>query len=70
MAIADAKKADALRVLDMCGIPLGVDFHMLRCDQVERLVEQADIRRYRKPKNANGSRGRYFHDLMQRRARR
>jgi len=55
-------------VLDACGISIPADFHALSSGKVESLLAWADHYRYRKPKNANGSRARYFHDLMQRRA--
>ena len=51
----------ARRILIACQIPASSDFDTLRGSQVECLLEEADRRRYRKPKNANGSRGRYFH---------
>lgn len=56
-------------VLTACGIARDADFHTLSPSTVESLLAWADHYKYRKPKNANGSRGRYFHDLMQRRAR-
>jgi hypothetical protein len=65
----NATAPDAARsVLRNCNIPLGADFHALPAGTVESLLMWADACRYRKPKNANGSRGRYFHALMQRRA--
>lgn len=48
---------------------VSADFHQLTSSQVDQLLEEADRVRYRKPKNANGSRARYFHALLQRRAR-
>jgi hypothetical protein len=50
----------------MCHAPLGGNFHSLGTDVVAALIEEADERRYRRPKNANGSRARYFHDYLQR----
>lgn len=55
-------------VLSACSVPRGANFHTLPASTVESLLAWADHYRYRKPKSANGSRGRYFHDLMQRRA--
>lgn len=55
--------------LNACGVALGADFDSLRSSTVESLLAWADHYHYRKPKNANGSRGRYFHDMLQRRAR-
>jgi hypothetical protein len=65
---AEAERVNAQYVLKGCRIPLGADFHTLDREQVERLLEEADRTRYQRPRNANGSRARYFHDLMQRRA--
>jgi hypothetical protein len=45
-----------------------VDFHTLRSEMVDRILIFADEYRYRKPRNANGSRARYFHAMLQRRA--
>ncbi len=42
------------------------DFHALSSAQVERLLQEADLVGYRKPKNASGSRGRYFFAYLQR----
>lgn len=42
------------------------DFCTLRASEVERVLEAADLVKYRRPKNANGSRGRYFYARMQR----
>lgn len=36
------------------------DWHAMDSDQKERVLAAADTWKYRKPKNANGSRGRYF----------
>ncbi len=46
------------------------DFCTLSSSEVQRVLDEADEAGYRKPKNANGSRGRYFHALLQRRKRR
>lgn len=45
-------------------IPLNADFHTLPTDTVGRIIEAADARKYRAPKNANGSRARYFHAML------
>lgn len=42
------------------------DFHALSIRVVELIIEQADLMGYRKPKNANGSRARYYWALLQR----
>lgn len=44
------------------------DFHKLSPDVVEALLEVADLVKYRKPRNANGSRARCFHAYLTRRA--
>lgn len=66
----DAYRGDARAVLASIGAEIGQDFHTLNTGQVWALLEAADVRRYRKPRNANGSRARYFYALLQRRARR
>jgi hypothetical protein len=54
--------------LERCNVPVGADFHTLSSSQVDALLTEADFFRYRKPTNANGSRGRYFHAHLQRKA--
>lgn len=55
-----------------CAILVGVgatrqtDFHTLSSSKVDDLLRAADHYKYRKPKNANGSRGRYFFAYVQR----
>jgi hypothetical protein len=65
----EAERANARAVLAANHVALGQDFFTLRADQVAGLLEEADRVHYRKPRAANGSRGRYFHALLQRRAR-
>jgi hypothetical protein len=60
----------AAEILHRCHVPIGADFHTLSSSQVEALLVEADKHKYRKPRNANGSRGRYFHEMLQRRAKR
>lgn len=48
--------------------PLDRDFFTLPVLTVVRVLEAADFVKYRKPKNANGSRGRYFYAYLQRAA--
>ena len=62
--------AVARRILDAAGVPIGSDFDSLRRTQVESLLLAADQEGYEAPKNANGSRGRYYHERLQRSARR
>lgn len=64
----EAERTNARAVLAACSIGLGQDFYTLHRWQITDLLVQADMARYRKPKAANGSRARYFHELMQRRA--
>ena len=45
------------------------DFHSLPSDQVAQVLREADAVKYRKPKNANGSRARYFYEYLARTAR-
>lgn len=51
-------------------IPLDEDFHALPSAVVGRILDAADACGYRRPKNANGSRARYFHAALQRAKRR
>lgn len=44
------------------------NFFTLSSSIIEALLAEADVLKYRKPKNANGSRGRYFHAYLVRRA--
>lgn len=44
------------------------DFHSLDSGKVEALLMLADERKYRKPKNANGSRARSFYGYVTRTA--
>ena len=46
-------------------IPTG-DFYTLTSSEVARVIEAADFVRYRQPRDANGSRGRYFHARLMR----
>ncbi len=58
----------ARETLKMLNIAVGQDFHTLSSSQVERLLDTAIAARYQKPRNANGSLARYFHDKLQRQA--
>lgn len=62
------ERSDANEILQRAGVELGTNFYTLSSSQVEALLVEADRVKYRKPKQANGSRGRYFHDYVQRRA--
>lgn len=60
---------NARAVLRAAKIAIGQDFHTLGSWQVDHILVEADRVRYQKPKYANGSRARYFHDRLQREAR-
>ena len=62
------QRSHARATLTATHVPIGTNFHTLNTTQVYDLMVQADIMKYRAPKNANGSRARYFHDMLQRRA--
>lgn len=49
-------------------IDLKANFHTLDNAAVMRIIEAADVWKYRKPTNANGSRARYFHAFLARAA--
>ena len=61
-------RAHARYALRNLNIAIGQDFHTLNSAQIEGLLLEADRVRYQKPASANGSRARYFHDRLQRRA--
>lgn len=58
----DQKTAAAIAMVN--NIPLHQDFHALGSDTVTRIVDAAKAYGYRKPKNANGSTGRYFYAYL------
>lgn len=64
--MARLSKATACAILSRIGIARGEDFHALSSSKVDELVTAAVAAKYHKPKNANGSRGRYFHAYLQR----
>jgi hypothetical protein len=60
---------DARATLQNLGLwPVQPDFHTLPASKVDALLAEADRVKYRKPRNANGSRGRYFYAMLCRRA--
>ena len=63
-----AEALNARLILQACHIAIGQDFHTLSSEQIDQLLAEADRVRYQKPRNANGSRGRYYHDRLQRMA--
>jgi hypothetical protein len=58
--------SDASNILARCHIDRGADFHALPSDKVDALVAEGRAVAYRKPRNANGSYGRYFHAYLMR----
>lgn len=58
----------AREMLAIAGCLHEPDFFTLSSETVETLLAQADSVKYRKPKNAKGSRARYFYALLLRRA--
>lgn len=68
MARRRKQTVDACAVLNRLGVR-HVDFDTLSSSKVSELLEVADAVKYRKPKNANGSRGRYFFARLQRQCR-
>ncbi len=63
-------RSAAFDILDQVGATTETDFHTLGSSEVESVLASADLYKYRKPRNANGSRGRYFFAYVQRVARR
>lgn len=56
----------ARELLRSHGVPLGEDFHRLPSSTVDKIVDAANEYRYRKPRNANGSRARCFYEFANR----
>ena len=57
-------REQALTIATTYDIPLDQDFHVLRSSTVDRIIAAADLCKYRTPRDANGSRARYFHALL------
>jgi hypothetical protein len=66
--MARIDRMTASDVLSRAKAPRGTDFHALPSSVVEALIEEADAHGYRRPRNANGSRARYFHAYLTRAA--
>ncbi len=65
----EAYRVGARAALQNLGLwPVQPDFHTLSVAQVDALLIEADRVKYRKPRNANGSRARYFYAQLCRRA--
>lgn len=58
-------KEEARNILRHKGISFKDNFHTLSPSKVSDIVDVADMMHYRKPKNASGSRGRYFFAYLQ-----
>ena len=67
------KNLNAAEILRACGGAAGPgewwDFHRLPSSSVREVIAAADAAGYRAPKNANGSRARYFYAALVRQAR-
>ena len=59
-------KYEAQNLLTLAGIARFTNFYTLSASQVDSLLSLADLVKYRKPRNANGSRGRYFYEYLRR----
>jgi hypothetical protein len=57
---------DARAICSTFGIDPRADFHTLPSAMVDAIIRAADARKYAAPKNANGSRARYFHAYLAR----
>ena len=53
-------------IADCYGFRINVEFHVLTSSEVDGVLAAADSRGYRKPRTANGSRARYFHQYLRR----
>lgn len=59
---------DARSIATTYHLDLSKDFFTLSVEEVGRVLDAANLCKYRKPKQANGSRGRYFFRYLQRAA--
>lgn len=58
----------ALNLATCYRFPLSKDWHALSFDEKDGVLSAADAHGYRKPRRANGSRGRCFHEYVRRAA--
>lgn len=63
--MARLSRFEAADILQRCNAA-DSDFHTLPSSAVDALLDFADSHGYRKPRHANGSRGRYWHAYLQR----
>ena len=61
-----AEAVNARAILASLNLNGKQDFHTLTAAQVDGIIQAADRARYQKPRNANGSRARYFFQRLQR----
>jgi hypothetical protein len=59
-------REEAKKLAEKMGIDFRKDFHTLYSSEVSVLLDIRKLNGYRKPKNANGSTGRYFYAYLQR----
>lgn len=59
-------RQDAFEILYSIGATDKPDFFTLSSDQIDTLLERAKAFKYRHPKNANGSKARYFYAYVSR----
>lgn len=57
---------DARALCSVFGIDPRQDWHAMPSAMKDAVLKAADARNYRKPANANGSRGRYFAEYLRR----
>lgn len=57
---------EALALLKSRGVDLKLDFYAQRWSAVDEILAVADLAKYKVPKNANGSRARYFYARLER----
>ena len=62
-------KDQAQEILHRIGCSAAPDFFTLPIEQVAQVLWEADLVKYRRPQNANGSRARYFYGYLTRTAR-
>lgn len=60
------KKAQAKAELLEIGAEPNQDFHSLKSDQVQKVLDLAKKAKYSQPQNANGSKARYYYARLQR----
>jgi hypothetical protein len=63
---ASRNLSTAMTAFNTAGIDIHANFHTLSSSQVGVIVELAKDCGYRKPKNANGSTGRYYFAALKR----